>query len=778
MSARAARSWGVDVLGVLWVMAAAGAVLAPALAHGPYLGSFDWVSGYGLSSNPNVAVHSRQAFDQITEFIPWTNLAWHQVHSGQLPLWNPYSVLGMPLAFNWQAGAFSVPALLGYLFPLRLAYTVQVITTLILAGTGVYVLGRVLRLSVVSCAMAATVYELSGPFFGWLGWPISSVMSWAGWLFAATLLVVRARHRTRAVAFLAVVVACTVYAGQPDTLVILAAALLVFLVARLGARWGRFGGSGPIRRPIIDIVLGTVTGAALSGPLLLPGLQLISGTDRTGDALSQALPAPSLVLVLFQGFDGSPVANSRWFGPGYYTKAVAYVGIVAVVLAVVAVVGAVKLRRRRPAVIAFSALAVVMAAVVYLPIVESFLDGLPLLGNVLWRRATIVMAFALAVLAGLGADVLVRSYRNRLVAQWTGGGFGVAALLLLGLWTLGRGRLPSVEATIRAKSFIWPVVSTVLGLGIAGGLVVWRRRGRAAGDDGWLGAGRVAVALLLGCETAFLVTAGMPLWASSPNYLTPTPAETTLARAVGSSMVGFGTNTCFGDQLGIVPDYNVAVGVKELAAYEPLLPRRYGSSWRDATGHGAAPVRVPIVPFSVFCPAVSSSAVARRYGVSFVLEPAGVPGPKGAVFDRAVGNEDLYRIRDSGLATLTSAPASGGWPGTGAEGTVVPVTQRGPAAWRIVTDADSPQVLRLRLTDVPGWHASVDGRQVALARFAGVMLQARIPPGRHVVELTYWPESFTAGLVLAAVGAAGLGAAPVVGWVVRRRRGGPVIAPA
>ena len=224
------RSWWVDAGGVLWVVAAAAAVLAPALAHGAYLGSFDWVSRYGLSSDPGVAVHNRQAFDQITEFIPWTNLAWTEVHHGQLPLWNPYTVLGMPLAFNWQAGAFGVPALIGYLFPLHLAYTVQVVVTLLIAGSGVYVLGRVLRLSVVGCAMAASVYELSGPFFGWLGWPIASVMAWAGWLFAAVVLVFRTRHRAGAVTFLALVVACTVYAGQPDTLVVLASALLVFLV--------------------------------------------------------------------------------------------------------------------------------------------------------------------------------------------------------------------------------------------------------------------------------------------------------------------------------------------------------------------------------------------------------------------------------------------------------------------------------------------------------------------------------------------------------------------
>ena len=52
----------------------------------------------------------------------------------------------------------------------------------------------------------------------------------------------------------------------------------------------------------------------------------------------------------------------------------------------------------------------------------------------------------------------------------------------------------------------------------------------------------------------------------------------------------------------------------------------------------------------------------------------------------------------------------------------------------------------------------------------GVMLQARIPPGRHVVELHYWPDTFNIGLVLAVCSAAGLTLAVVL---ERRRRRSP-----
>jgi uncharacterized membrane protein YfhO len=75
-------------------------------------------------------------------------------------------------------------------------------------------------------------------------------------------------------------------------------------------------------------------------------------------------------------------------------------------------------------------------------------------------------------------------------------------------------------------------------------------------------------------------------------------------------------------------------------------------------------------------------------------------------------------------------------------------------------------VLRLRLTDVPGWHATLDGRPLRLERFSAIMLQARIPAGNHTVELQYWPGSFTLGIVLAGCSTVAL----TGGLLVVRRR--------
>jgi hypothetical protein len=690
-----------------------------------------------------------------------------------LPLWNPYEALGMPLAFNWQTAAFSVPSLIGYLFPLHLAFTVQVILTLIIAGTGVYALCRVLQLGTLGCVFAGTVFELSGPMVGWLGWPHAAVLSWSGWLFASALLVVRGGHRLRHITLFALVIAAMVYAGQAEVLTLGGLALLVFLIVLLVQRSPLLKGSGPIRRPVLDLSFGVLTGLAFGAPLLLPGFQVISGSQRAvpgGDPAeilkgNPPLPLHNLTHVLFQGFDGLPTAGSHWFGYiGGYSETAAYLGVIAVVLAVMAVA----VRRGRPEVVALGVLCIVMVAVAFAPPLVAVLYRLPLIGTVLWQRAILPLAFGVAVLAGVGMDALVREHGDRLVRRWTGAGFSVVALLLAGIWLFGRGDLSSDLATIRADSFIWPAVETAVGLGVVAALTWVHRRPGTTGqaqERQRPTVGRLAGASLLVCEAAFLVTAGAPLWSASSSPFASTPAVAALKTSVGSSLVGLGGFLCFlPPGLGIPENAQVAYGVQELAVYDPMIPSAYYSSWRSVSRTS------PGIPNdSVFCPGINTAALARLYGVSFVLERTGTPGPQGGVFDKTVGDEDVYRIPDAAAATVTPLTASGGLPSDSVPGAPVPVTHPDPASWKLVTDADSSQILRLRLTDIPGWHASIDGRPVPLQNFAGVMLQLQVPAGHHTIELHYWPVTFTEGLVLAGGAVAALVGAFLVSAYRRRQ---------
>jgi len=752
-----------DVAGLAWVAAAGVAVLVPALAHGLALGPYDQLARYGLSARPGVVVHYTGPGDQIEMMIPWTVLSWTQVHAGHLPLWNPYGGLGGPLVFNWQSGAFGLPALVGYLVPLRLAYTVAQIVTLLVAGSGAYVFARVLGTGVLGAAVAATAYELSGPFMGWLGWPNASAMSWAGWLFAAAVLIVRGRHRARAVALFALSLALAVYAGQPETVVLFGLALAVFVVVLLALRSRRPEG-GAVLRPVVDLALAAVAGGALAAPLALPGLQLASGSVVRAASSYGALPPHDLVHLFFQGFDGLPVAGNTWFGNSIYPETAAYLGVVALGLVVV-VLGT---RRRRPVVPALAVCALAMAALSYLSPVVSAVVQLTGTRSVAWHRAVQPMDFALALLAGIGADAVVRAGdgpAGAAVRRWAAGAFAGVAVVLGLVWLVGRGQLPSAEAAIRDRSFVWPAVDVVVALAVVGALArgAARRGGHGAGRRRWAGRGAGIVFLVL--QTVFLVAAGAPLASSSPGIPAPTPAEAALARRVGTSLVALGSRHChLPPTLGIHQDMNVVYRVRELAVWDPMVPEATFASLARLTGQPASAVGAPLT----LCPAVDSAAVARVYGVGYILTAASAPRPRGTVRAGVVGGEDVYRVPGAAQATLVPVPPSGSLPAVTAPGVPVGVDHAEPARWQVRVTTAAPTVLRLRVSDVPGWHATVNGKPLALVPYAGAMLQARLPMGRDDVVLRYWPPDFTTGIVLAVLALLALVGALGVGRLRRR----------
>ena len=407
------------------------------------------------------------------------------------------------------------------------------------------------------------------------------------------------------------------------------------------------------------------------------------------------------------------------------------------------------------------------------------------------------------MLAGVGLDAFVRLAHRRSLRQVAGYGFLAAGVVTFVLWIAY-----PYHDRYRAGGLFWAGTGSVAGL-VAVGLVTLAARGGRAMPPGavsdppaspsWaadvvtppdtVGApagapspgvpvpgslgpdpdrrrvrGLVlwAGALLLVVETLFLLMAGETTWSSSTTPRPSTAAVRQLQRAVGSSTVGFGQPRCFYAYLGVPINANILFGIHQFAVYDPMLPSAFYTSWTDSTGR---PAGYPA--FSQYCPGLISAAEARQYGVHFVLEPHGSPGPVGAVFDRAIGDEDLYRVPEAALATLTPSPS--GFPSAAAPGTPVAVDHTSPRSMRLVTDRDRAQTLRLHVAAVPGWRATIDGHPLALVTYSGVMLQAHLPPGRHIVVVSYWPKTFTLGIGLAALSVLGLAGALVVGTVRRRR---------
>ncbi len=728
--------------GVLCVNAVAFILLLPEVIHGIYPG-FTW--------------------DQFTELVPWSSLTWSQVHHGHLPLWNPYSALGTPLAFNWQSAPFSITSIVGYLLPEHWAYTSSVVLSAMIAGTGAYLFGRVLRLGVLGSAMAGVTFVLCGSFVGVLGWPAATVASWLGWLFAAIVLVVRGRRRTWSVAFLAVIVAQTVYAGQLDMLAIVAIATMLFVFALFAIRI-RKGNLRAQLRPAGALTLSIAAGAALSAPLLLPGLQLATTSAHTDYVQSGVLTPEVTLNVIFPAIGGLLPGTY-----GFY-----YIGLIGAALALVGAIA----RWRSVEVCALAAMSVVLGCVAFLPVAYSWLERLPEGSSVRWVRITVPFCFGLAMLAGVGADLLARRPYQRRFPQLLTAVFVGATLLVAGVWAFASS---PVRAAFRTQTFFWIAMSIVVGLSICATLLYRQALGRrthhpdqsgpplrspSKSISGRLGRGWWAVVLLITCETVFLLVAAGPNLVTT-STMKVTPIDTALASKARTALVGFSAKLCIGE-LPMTPELNDALDVRELPAYDPMLPNAYFTVWQAVSGTNARPSEV-FAAGTTFCPAITSARIARLFGVGLVVTPHGAPGPSGTVFDGTIGDVDLYRVPGAAVATVSRLRPDGTLPGPNASGHTVSATQPYPGAWRITTSQPTRQVLRVRVTNVPGWHATIDGRPLALQPFDKVMLQARLPRGHHTILLTYWPTAFTVGLWLAGIAAIALVGALVID--ARRRPG-------
>jgi len=91
--------------------------------------------------------------------VPWLMFARHSLRSGVLPQWNPYVLAGSPFLANQQSTVFSPLNLPVWLLPFDYGIGFAAVLKLWLAGLGMFLAARQLRLgfwpSLVSAVASA-----------------------------------------------------------------------------------------------------------------------------------------------------------------------------------------------------------------------------------------------------------------------------------------------------------------------------------------------------------------------------------------------------------------------------------------------------------------------------------------------------------------------------------------------------------------------------------------------------------------------------------------------
>lgn len=408
--------------------------------------------------------------DVYNYFYPYWSARSAALLAGHLPLWSPDLFMGVPLLANSQLGTFYPPNWLTTPLFVPWAVAFSLLLHLVWALVGAYRLARrALGLAAAPALAAAGCFALGG----YLGGKVENInqfqaLAWMPWLFAlvdAGMKTRSGRAQIRCGLLLAAGLALQLLAGHPQTVFITGFGLAAYSLLVAGAGDGAAGRRAQRAARAATLVgLSAAGGLLLASPQLLPTLELVGSSNRSGGLNPQQAMAFSL----------DPLIAGRGLLPSYdglvFGEYMAYIGVIGLGLAVV---GALHGGRAR---LPWGILALVgfgLALGLYNPLYWP-LAGLP--GFSFFRvpaRWLALAALALAMLAGLGLHIL--SARPRLPRRT----WAVTAAAIAGLAAAAH-LADRTTADIIGPAL--PTARTLLGWGLAAaalgaGLALLRWRG-------------------------------------------------------------------------------------------------------------------------------------------------------------------------------------------------------------------------------------------------------------------------------------------------------------
>ena len=697
--------------------------------------------------------------DLVGQHYPWRDLAWRSLHSGTIPLWNPYSACGMPFLANDQSAVLNPTNLaLNALFAPPRAQTLFALLTLIAACLFTYGLLRSLGGSPLGGMLGGLTFGFGGFVFVWLGYPLAATAVWLPALLWATHHLARRPTLPRA-ALVAGIIGWQFLSGHLSTSVQMLAFWLVFVIYEVAAQR-----LSEARRFVALAGIALALGVGLGAPQLVPTaeyyrLSTISeggrsrwASDSLGESLRKGLLGDAWFLrtvarseagLLFAPeLRGNPAFDDYRSIKGYgnYAERASYLGA----LGLVALVSALLTRRSRGYRRFFAVAAlIVFGILLHLPIFNLAIH-LPVLRFAAPQRMRFIFALCSAVVVGLAVTEWQRGEDGRRRGERVALGVAlavVAAITAAGAvhtWMqLAPMGLHEHLAWLRAGKIIAPIAAS---LALAAALLGSRLIGQRALF--------VGLALIAVCDLFVLGARWHPL--ARPGNVAPELAVIERLRESAGQTRITGPPTVLRTNLAVL------YGLYDARAYDPISVRRYVALVE--TLNGAAPGTAPSVELGSERPLpalerLTSVGYALRLNegtapsmerVAGSLPRAYMPGSV-----RAVSAADALATLGAGLdprgATLVEADT-----GSSDEGPIRAAQIVSYEVHRVVIHARAARPAWLVLTDAyyPGWSAYVNGSQAEVVPANYAFRAVRIPRGESEVVFTYEPTSCRLGVFI------------------------------
>ncbi len=400
--------------------------------------------------------HNHLVSDLILENYAWKHLIIEAINRRELPLWDPYIFAGHPFLANGQHSALYPLSLLFYIMPLWRAYGVFAWLQLGLAGIFAFLFARVLGMGRLGGLISGIVFQFSG-FMAISSVPHPMIVAGASWLpfiLAMAELVIRHRpalgQRPASLPWAvlgAIGIGCQILAGHGENTYLAALVVGAYVLWRLMSiladryleehkQW-RSAVSGwlkEIRRPAGWLVLMALLGLTLGAVQLIPYLEVVKGSFRSGEAaatlqqvLGWAYPPRRLIAFAIPNFFGGPTQHGyfdlflwRWvpapaledgqyldWGIKNYVEGAAYLGLLPWLLSVIAAVTARRCKSRAGLVTFFVLLALFSLGCIFGTPLYALIYALPGLEQSHSPfRWVFPLSLSVAVLAGFGAEAI------------------------------------------------------------------------------------------------------------------------------------------------------------------------------------------------------------------------------------------------------------------------------------------------------------------------------------------------------------------------------------
>src|SRR5881397_2896564 len=417
----------------------------------------------------------------------WGAEWWHRL--GHVPLWNPELFGGLPFVGAGHGDIFYATSFLRLVLPVEMVINFGFVLHFILAGVFTYLLLRRLHVSWTGSVIAGLAYQLSGliasyPSPGHDGKLFASAA--LPLAFLALVMALRDK-RWEGYALLAIAVALSLLGHFQIAYYLLIAAGLFAIYLTFGENTSEPGAQKYLR---LVFTLGAVLlGFGLAAIQLLPFIQYIPFSPRAQGyhgfegSTSFAIPWAHVTEFFFKNFAGS---RETYWGPnGSYQGSMGlklhseYLGLPVIALAVL---GALEKDRRRLVLwiggIGLLFLLVSLGAAT--PFYQLWWALMPMVKKTRAPgMAFFVVAFVVALFAGLGAERLERKEGGKAVVPWlvvagvvallaVTGVFGAMAQSLAAAVEVASGLQKVAAARANASAIMWGAFGSGLALGVTG----------------------------------------------------------------------------------------------------------------------------------------------------------------------------------------------------------------------------------------------------------------------------------------------------------------------